>query len=59
VTIEVYNKIGQKIVTLIGQPMTSGRHQVVFNGTPLSSGIYYYKIEAGNFRDIKKMILIK
>jgi hypothetical protein len=39
--------------------MKAGNHEVEFNGQNLSSGIYYYRIEAGEFQDVKKMILIK
>jgi hypothetical protein len=39
--------------------MNAGYHEVEFNGSPLSSGIYYYRIEAGEFQDVKKMILLR
>jgi hypothetical protein len=57
--IEIYNIIGQKIETLLNKPMPAGYHEVVFNGQNLSSGIYLYKIEAGQWSDVKKMILMK
>jgi hypothetical protein len=59
VKLEVYNNIGQKIVTLIDRNMNAGEHAVEFNAESLSSGIYHYRIEAGKFQDVKKMILIK
>jgi photosystem II stability/assembly factor-like uncharacterized protein len=59
VKIEVYNIIGQKIQTLLNKPMPAGYHEVEFNGQNLSSGVYIYKIEAGDFQDVKKMILLK
>jgi hypothetical protein len=59
VKIEIYNIIGQKIKTLLDKPMEAGYHQVEFNSQNLSSGIYFYRIEAGEFQDVKKMILIK
>jgi hypothetical protein len=39
--------------------MDAGNHQVEFNAKGLASGIYMYRIEAGEFRDVKKMLLIK
>lgn len=39
--------------------MSAGSHQVVFNAQNLSGGVYYYRIEAGEFQDVKKMILIE
>ena len=59
VIIEVYNALGQKIAVLLDKPMTIGHHQIEFNGHNLPSGIYFYKIVAGKFQDMKKMILLK
>ena len=59
VKIEVYNIIGQKVETLLNKPLPAGYHEVEFNGHNLSSGVYLYRIEAGEFQDVKKMILIK
>jgi WD40 repeat protein len=58
VRIEVYNIAGQKIQTLIDKKMSKGNHQVEFNAQNLSSGVYFYRIEAGEFQDVKKMILL-
>ena len=58
VKIEVYNIIGQKIKTLLNKPMPAGYHEIEFNGRNLSSGVYLYKIEAGKWSDVKKMILL-
>jgi hypothetical protein len=59
VRIEVYNIAGQKIQTLLNTKMSAGSHQVEFNAQNLSSGVYFYRIESGEFQDVKKMILIK
>ncbi len=59
VRIEIFNIAGQKISTLLNKKMPAGSHQVEFNAQNLSSGIYYYRIEAGEFQDVKKMVLIK
>jgi hypothetical protein len=59
VTIKVYNIIGQKIETLLNKPMPAGHHEVEFNAGNLSSGVYLYRIEAGEWQDVKKMVLIK
>jgi predicted GH43/DUF377 family glycosyl hydrolase len=59
VTIEIYSIIGQKIETLLNKPMPAGYHEVTFDGQNLSSGIYLYRIEAGAWYDVKKMVLIK
>ena len=59
VRIEIYNTLGQKIETLLNKPMTTGYNLVEFNGKNLSGGVYFYRIEAGEFQDVKKMILLK
>jgi len=59
VKIEIFNLIGQKIKTLINKAMPAGSHTVTFNGQNIVSGVYFYKIETGEFREMKKMILLK
>jgi photosystem II stability/assembly factor-like uncharacterized protein len=59
VKIIVFNSLGQKIETVIDKIMPIGHHEVLFDGRNLPSGIYYYKIEAGKFQDVKKMILLQ
>jgi predicted secreted hydrolase len=59
VKIEIYNTTGQKIETLLNEKMATGIHQLEFNAQNLSSGVYFYRIETGEFRDVKKMILLK
>jgi hypothetical protein len=60
VTIKVYNVTGQLVATLANNEMaTVGTKEVTFNATNLSSGIYFYTIQAGSFTDTKKMMLVK
>lgn len=60
VTLKVYDLVGKEVATLVNNDTRKeGLHQVSFDGTNLSSGIYYYKITAGEFTDIRKMMLVK
>jgi hypothetical protein len=59
VNISVYNVLGEKIETLINQNLESGAYEISFSASEYPSGIYYYKIEAGNFISVKKMIILK
>ncbi len=59
VTLEVYSITGERVAELISQEMASGRYNYEWNASYLSSGVYIYRIKAGNFSDIKKMILLK
>lgn len=59
VKITVYNNLGKEVASFFNQSQAPGNHFVIFNANSLSTGIYYYKIEAGDFMDVKKMTLIK
>jgi beta-glucuronidase len=59
IKLELYNSLGQKIATLVNAPQPAGYHQAPFNGDSLSSGVYYYRLEAANFILVKKMLLLK
>jgi hypothetical protein len=59
VRIDVFNMLGQHISTLVDSKMQAGYHSVVFEASSLSSGIYIYRIVAGDFVQTKRMMLIK
>lgn len=59
VVVSVYNVVGEKVAELVNRNMNAGYHSVPFNASNLASGIYFYRIEAGKFNAVKKMMLIK
>lgn len=59
VQIKVYDLLGREVVALVSKSQSAGYYDVSFNAIGLSSGIYIYKIQAGNFIDIKKMLLLR
>jgi hypothetical protein len=59
VSLEVYTVLGQKVMTLVNENRSAGWHTVNFNGANLSSGVYIYRINAGNFVTMKKLMLVK
>lgn len=59
VTMKVYNQLGQEVAVLLNKVMNAGTYSVDFNGSKLSSGIYFYKLTTNGFSQTKKMMLIK
>jgi len=59
VTLTVYNMVGQKVATLVNGNVSAGYHSVVWDAATHPSGIYLYRIEAGDFMQIKRMVLLK
>jgi len=59
VSLKVYDVLGKEVAVLIDEYKDAGRHSVDFNGSNLTSGIYLYKLESGNFSITKKLTLLK
>ena len=64
VRLEVYHIVGQKVSTLANELMAAGTHTVSWNGRtssgePAASGVYFYRITAGDFTESRKMLLMK
>lgn len=64
VTLKVYNILGQVVNTLVDEALPAGEHSVIWNGTngqgrDVASGVYFYRIKAGDFESIQKMTLLR
>ncbi len=59
VTLKVYDNLGREVRTLVNEPKTAGFYTLTFSAPDLSSGVYFYKLESGNFVTVKRMILMK
>ena len=59
VQLKVYNSLGQEVATLVNEEKPAGNYQVEFNASNLPSGVYLYRLEAGDFVQTKKMVLVK
>lgn len=59
VKLTVYNVLGQRMLTLVDEQQEAGWHEVKFDGTSISSGIYYYILEAGGSTEAKQLVLVK
>lgn len=59
VELKIYDLLGREVQTLVNDVQNPGSYNVMFNAQNLSSGIYFYRLTAGNFSEVKKMTLIK
>jgi hypothetical protein len=59
VTLKIFDILGQEVATLVNGMKKPGSYSVNFDGSKLSSGMYFYQLKAGNYSDIKKMVLMK
>ncbi|MBS4036321.1 MAG: T9SS type A sorting domain-containing protein [Ignavibacterium sp.] len=55
----VYDAIGTEVATLLNEFKEAGKYEIDFNASALSSGVYYYKLQAGSFIETKKMLLLR
>jgi len=59
VKLTVYDMTGKEVSVLVSEFKQAGRYTVSFNAVKKASGVYYYKLQAGDFTEVKKMILVK
>jgi hypothetical protein len=59
VTLSVYNLLGQEVDVLVDREMTAGRQSVEWDAARYASGLYFYRIQAGDFSETKKMLMLK
>jgi len=59
VSLKIYNLMGQEVATLVSGNQTAGMHNVLFEASHLSSGVYMYRLQAGTSVDVKRMLLLK
>jgi hypothetical protein len=59
ISVKIYDELGKEVSSLVNETKSAGTYEVEFSASKLSSGIYYYTLQAGSFTQTKKMILIK
>lgn len=59
VSLKIYDALGRNIENLLSKEMVAGKYSVQFNAANLSTGLYFYEMTSGNFRQVRKMVLIK
>ncbi len=59
VTMKVYNVLGQEVTTLVNEKREAGRYEVEYNASGLTSGVYFYRLQAGKFIETNKLMLLR
>lgn len=59
VLLKVYDLRGREVQTLVNERLNAGKYEATFNGSMLNSGVYFYKLTAGGYSEIRKMLLVK
>ena len=59
VKLVVYNLLGQEVRTLVNEMQAPGAHTIRFDGSTLASGMYLYRLQAGKFTEVRKMVMVK
>ncbi len=59
VTLKIYDILGREVATLVNEVKNAGSYSITFNASNLATGIYFYRLQAGSFVQVRKMILLK
>jgi hypothetical protein len=59
VTLKVYDITGKEVAVIVNEALQPGTYEVTFDGSGLTSGVYFYKLKAGEFAETKRMVLVK
>lgn len=59
VTLKIIDMLGREIATLVDEKLPAGEHKVVFDTRSLPSGVYYYRLQAGEFSETRKLMLVR
>jgi hypothetical protein len=59
VSLKVFDVLGSEVVTLVNEVKAPGEYSVAFDGSSLSSGVYFYRLDAGQFVSMKKLVLLR
>ena len=59
VSLKVFDMLGREVSTIVSSPLSAGIHEFSFEGDNIAGGVYFYTLQAGDFRQTKKMLLVK
>jgi hypothetical protein len=59
VELKVYNTLGQEVATLVNEEKTAGTYSAQWNASSVASGVYFYRLKAGEYNETRKLLLMK
>ncbi|MBK7255785.1 MAG: T9SS type A sorting domain-containing protein [Ignavibacteria bacterium] len=59
VSLKIYDVLGKEVAVIVNNNVNPGTYKYNFDGSNLVSGVYFYRLEAGDFTDVKRMVLVK
>jgi hypothetical protein len=59
VTLKIFDASGREVATLVEGKLPAGKHEVVLDASPFSSGVYFYRLQAGEFSQTRRLMLVK
>jgi hypothetical protein len=59
VSLKIYDMLGREVKTLVNEEQTAGKYSIIFDGSTLASGVYFYTLRSGEYSTTKKLLLIK
>jgi len=59
IELSIYNLLGQKVITLVNEKQSAGSYNIKWDASRFAAGVYYYQLTAGDFQEVKKMVLLK
>jgi len=59
VSLKLYDVLGREVLSLVDGPESAGYHQVTLDVSDLTSGVYFYRLKAGRFTEVKRLVVMK
>ncbi|MFZ4590839.1 MAG: T9SS type A sorting domain-containing protein, partial [Ignavibacteria bacterium] len=59
VTLKIFDVMGREVQTLVNESLQPGTYETTFDGSNLTSGVYFYQLTSGNYKETKKLLLLK
>jgi len=59
ISLKIFDLLGREVATIVSEQLSAGNHAIKWNAVNMSSGIYFYRLQAGSFTETKKLVLLR